>query len=191
VTRSNVAALGIVVAAAVVGWTWRRRGGGCLDDALEQLAATAVASHAWDRIVSPTALYPAVLMAFVPLGAFVVLAIYPDPAVLIDEMRPLRDDAWLTLNSGTRPQALAVSARWEALARKLPVSVVLRRGWAALDERRTCDDLLDRLEAFRRSLDEGEPSQIRATFRRLDEAFTACRRILERSDRATAIGGSA
>ncbi len=94
-------------------------------------------------------------VAFIALIGGVLIAVrllyvfYPPPADLFEEMTALRTELTGPMRSQDRDANLDYVGRMRELARKLPVSAVIRQGHLTPEQRTCGDELMESLDALR------------------------------------------
>ncbi|WP_193378490.1 hypothetical protein, partial [Singulisphaera acidiphila] len=136
-------------------------------------------TRVWERSLSPRLTAALGLIAAIPGVVALVLAFYPAPAVLFDEMVPVHTEVQYTVRHGDARESLVWLERWEALVQKLGPSLILRRGVLTVAARTRKDDLLDAIAALRGFLEEGRIEEARTLLDHVGKAQQACRQAFD------------
>jgi len=136
-------------------------------------------TRAWERPLSPRWTAALSFVAAVPAVVVLVLAYYPAPPVLFDEMTPAYTDVQYAVRLGKVEEALMWIDRWEDLVRKLGPAAILRRGSLDAEARRRLDELIDDIGALRGFLEERRIEEARTLLGPAGEAQRACRQAFD------------
>jgi uncharacterized membrane protein YraQ (UPF0718 family) len=129
----------------------------------------------WNRNV------PGPVLGLIALGGLVVFSVvalyiyYPAPKETFDEIRHVRANAWVAVNTGNKEEAIRQVQQWDLLTRKLQVGVFIRSGRMEPQITTLTEDLRERLEDLRDALLAGEVNEARAMLPVVEGAHRKCR----------------
>lgn len=175
-----LAPLGLLAVAGLIARQPRvRRGLIRWSEAWETPPRSNSGTRVWERSLSPRLTAALGLTAAIPGVVALVLAFYPAPAVLFEEMVPVHTEVQYTVRHGDARESLVWLERWEALIQKLGPSLILRRGVLTVTARARKDDLLDAIAALRGFLEEGRIEEARTLLDHVGKAQQACRQTFD------------